>query len=53
MDIIKSFDEYDNLYNESILNPDIFWDKIASRITWNKKWDTVSNVDFKRASINY
>ena len=50
---IKSEQEYDAAYNESIKNPDLFWSKIANRINWYKKWDTVSNVDFNKAQIRW
>ena len=44
---------YEELYNESIENPEQFWSKIANRIDWYKKWDSVSEVDFKKASIDW
>jgi acetyl-CoA synthetase len=38
---IKSLEEYERLYKESIDDPDKFWSRIASELHWFKKWDTV------------
>ena len=38
---IKSFEEYEKLYKESIEDPERFWGKQADILTWQKKWDTV------------
>jgi len=38
---IKSFEEYEKLYKESIEDPEGFWGKQAEILTWQKKWDTV------------
>ena len=50
---IKSEQEYDAAYNESIENPDLLWSEIADRISWYKKWDRVSSVDYKEAKIKF
>tara|TARA_Y100001970_G_scaffold191506_1_gene232812 strand:- start:322 stop:2235 length:1914 start_codon:yes stop_codon:yes gene_type:complete len=50
---IKSEQEYDAAYNQSIENPDLLWSEIADRISWYKKWDRVSNVDFNKAQIRW
>ena len=44
---------YKKQYQESIENTDVFWSKVAERIHWYKKWDTVSSVDYKTASIKW
>ena len=38
---IKSRDEYDRLYRESIDHPEEFWGKMADGIHWLEKWDKV------------
>jgi acetyl-CoA synthetase len=38
---IKSRQEYDQLYRESIDHPDEFWSRIASELHWFRKWDKV------------
>ncbi|MCU0614160.1 MAG: AMP-binding protein, partial [Desulfobacterales bacterium] len=43
---IKSYDEYQKMWRESLDNPDAFWSKVAEEyVTWFKKWDKV--VDSK------
>ena len=34
-------------------NPDEFWATIADRLKWYKKWDSVSDVDYKKADIKW
>ncbi len=50
---IKNMDQYQEIYDSSLRDRDAFWANIAERITWYKKWDTVSNVDFKKAEIKW
>ena len=38
---IKTRDEYDRLYHESIEQPEKFWARMAEQIHWFKKWDNV------------
>ncbi len=38
---IKSMEEYQKLYRESIDHPDKFWAREASELTWRKKWSKV------------
>jgi acetyl-CoA synthetase len=38
---IKSLEEYERIYKESIDDPDTFWSRIASELHWFKKWDKV------------
>jgi acetyl-CoA synthetase len=38
---VKSMEEYQRLYRESIEQPDTFWSRIASELHWFKKWDKV------------
>jgi len=37
---------YDNLYKQSIENPDAFWGKLAARLDWSKKSTRVKNASF-------
>lgn len=50
---IKNMDQYQEIYDSSLRDRNAFWANIAERITWYKKWDTVSNVDFKKAEIKW
>ena len=50
---VKSMDEYNSMYKESIENPEKFWSKEAEEILWDKKWDKFSDHDFANAKINF
>ncbi len=39
-------EEYQKMYTNSVENPEQFWADQAERITWFKKWDTVSDFAF-------
>ena len=44
---IKSREEYEKIWKESISDPEGFWAKIAEEyITWFKKWDKVMDVNY-------
>ncbi len=38
---IRSREEYDTLYRESIDQPETFWGRMAAEVHWFKKWDKV------------
>lgn len=47
---IYSKEQYDNLYQRSLEDPDGFWAEQAEKyLSWYKKWDVVSDCDFKSA----
>ncbi len=50
---IGSIDKYRALYDRSISNPDAFWSEQAERITWFRKWSTVSKFDFNTAKVEW
>ncbi len=50
---INSMEQYHEVYKRSIENRDTFWAEIAERITWSKKWDRISDVDFTKAHIRW
>ncbi|MEK9150259.1 MAG: acetate--CoA ligase [Candidatus Desantisbacteria bacterium] len=46
---IKSMEEYERLYQESIEEPEAFWARQAEEnIDWFKKWDKVLEYDFSK-----
>jgi len=46
---IKTSEEYEKLYRESIYNPEEFWAKQAlDHLVWFKKWDKVIESDFSK-----
>ncbi len=51
MDKIRSFEEYRRLYQESVENPDLFWDKIADSFLWKQKWHTTLEYSFSVPEI--
>jgi|TARA_B110000263_G_C15308558_1_gene511797 acetyl-CoA synthetase len=45
--------KYDEMYKESIDNPEKFWADQANDIDWFKKWDKVMDYDFNTAEISW
>ena len=50
---INSLDQYKEIYDRSIQDPEAFWSEIAERITWFKKWNQVCEYDFVNASVKW
>ena len=51
---VKSREEYESLYKESIENPDVFWAEQARKyLSWEKEWDFVLQYDFNDARIEW
>jgi acetyl-CoA synthetase len=46
---VKSRQEYEKLYRESIEQPEKFWGRIASELHWFKTWDRVLDWDCPNA----
>ena len=44
----KSEKEYQELYKQSIDNPESFWKKIADTFLWKKKWNNILSFDFNK-----
>ena len=45
-------EQYHSMYQYSIENPDDFWAEQAEKfISWNSKWDRVSDVNFSKGKI--
>jgi len=38
---IKSAEDYDRIYRESVEEPEKFWGRIAAELHWFKKWEKV------------
>jgi acetyl-CoA synthetase len=43
---IRSLDEYKEIYQRSIDNPEKFWGELAEQLDWYQKWDRVLVEDF-------
>lgn len=50
---IQSFEEYKEIYKQSVENPEEFWGNIASQFFWKRKWQTVLDWNFKEPDINW
>ena len=50
---ISSIETYNQMYSDSLKNPDEFWGRQAERLDWFKKWDTISDSDFTKAQIRW
>jgi len=50
---VDTLEKYEKIYHDSVSNPDEFWGTIADRLKWYKKWDSVSDVDYKKADIKW
>jgi len=50
---INSLEEYNNQYQQSVENPEQFWEEIANTFTWKKKWDTVLDWNFEDPTIKW
>ena len=44
---------YDELYKQSVENPEAFWAEQADRLTWFKKWDKVLDHSFGEAKVQW
>ena len=42
--LIRSLDQYRDLYENSMSDPDTFWSTVADRITWYKNGLTFGNL---------
>ncbi len=50
---VGSFEQYQSIYDESIRDPDGFWEKQAQRLDWFHAFDRTSEVDFHKAEISW
>ncbi len=50
---ITSLSEYLEKYQESVANPEGFWEKIAEDYYWHKKWDKVLEWNFDEPNVNW
>ncbi len=50
---IKSFEEYEEKYAQSVANPEAFWADIAEHFYWQQKWDKVLEWNFSEPKIEW
>ncbi len=44
---VRSFDDYQKMYERSIRDPDGFWGEMAAQFYWKQRWSKVREFDFK------
>jgi len=49
--LVKSMDEYKNIYQRSVEDPEGFWGEVAAAFVWYKTWNKVRSYDFKADPI--
>ena len=53
-DAVISNNEFEELYKESINNPDQFWDKQARNyLSWDKEWDVIKESDLTKGDVSW
>ncbi len=50
---VKSFTEYEEIYQRSIQDPEGFWAEMAEQLEWFKKWEHVLEADFPKAVVRW
>ena len=50
---IASQADYQQIYQESIEQPENFWSGVAEDFTWQKKWDKVLEWDFHKPEVKW
>ena len=50
---IDSYKEYKEIYEQSISDPEKFWEEKAKSFFWHKKWDNVLSWDFNKPEIKW
>jgi acetyl-CoA synthetase len=50
---IKSFEEYEQVYQKSIDDPASFWEHIASKFQWHQQWDNALAWDFNIPEVKW
>ena len=53
MSLIQTLDDYQKQYNESVNQPEKFWEVIANGFVWRKKWDKVLEWDFNKPEVKW
>lgn len=50
---IKSYEEYQSKYAQSVENPEKFWSEIAEQFEWKKTWDKVLDWNFTEPKVRW
>ncbi|UPK70570.1 acetate--CoA ligase [Chitinophaga filiformis] len=50
---IKSLEEYQENYQQSVMDPEGFWANVADHFYWRRKWDKVLEWNFKDPDVKW
>lgn len=50
---IRSISDYQEVYKESVSNPEAFWSSVAENFQWKKKWNKVLEWDFAKPEVKW
>ncbi|MEI9918786.1 MAG: acetate--CoA ligase [Bacteroidota bacterium] len=50
---IKSFGDYQEVYKDSVTDPESFWASVAEDFQWRKKWNKVLEWDFNKPELKW
>ncbi len=50
---IKSLEEYQSAYKQSVEDPEGFWAGVADHFTWHRKWDKVLDWNFTGPEVKW
>ena len=50
---IKSFDEYKEVYEDSVEDPGKFWEEYAGTFYWRKHWDKAKSGSFEEGNVKW
>jgi acetyl-CoA synthetase len=53
MRVIRTESDYQDIYAESVSQPEKFWGDIAVDFVWRKKWDKVLEWDFSKPEVKW
>ena len=50
---ISTFTDYQKHYKTSVENPEAFWEEVANKFVWRKKWSKVLEWDFHKPEVKW
>jgi acetyl-CoA synthetase len=53
MEIIDSWQSYQDVYQKSIQQPDVFWDWVAKDFYWRQPWTQTFEWDFHKPEVKW
>ena len=50
---LSTFEAYQQAYQKSIQQPEVFWEEIAGSLQWQKKWSSVLEWNFEEPNVKW